>query len=299
MLKAATVFVMLAAGASAELRLRGDDAEAHALPADGDEVDTSFGAILLGDNEPSARKVEAATQTDEGSASGAVEAAAGSDSSASGSGEDSASVSGSESSSESGSEPGSQCVKLSISYGNKGETKGDVTVELDAEVAPLTVANFLRYVDAKYYDATVFHRVINNFMIQGGGFTDSLYKGDTSEKPGAFDPIQNEASEDVKNLEGTLSMARTSDPNSASSQFFINLVSNPSLDKRDGPGNEGYAVFGKTVAGFPVVQAVGEQSTGSVSGFDDVPETPVMMESATRVACPPDGDRADSAASTQ
>ena len=88
-------------------------------------------------------------------------------------------------------------------------------------------------------------------------------------------------------MEGTISIARTSDPNSASSQFFINLVSNPSLDKRDGPGNEGYAVFGKTVAGFPVVQAIGDQPTGSVSGFDDVPNTPVKLESTTRVACPP------------
>ena len=295
--------ILLATGASAELNLRGDGNEARALPADGANglVDTSFGASLLGDNEPSTRKVDVAAQTtpadgtdgrsDDSISGSDAEPVSASDStpqseSESNSGSKPDSRSGSESSSEST----SQCVKLSIAYGNKGETKGDVTVKLDEKAAPITVANFLRYVDAKYYDETVFHRVINNFMIQGGGFTDSLYKGDTSEKPGAFDPIQNEANEDVKNLEGTLSMARTSDPNSASSQFFINLVDNPSLDKHDGPGNEGYAVFGKTVAGFPVVQAVGDQPTASVSGFDDVPETPVMMESATRVACPPDED---------
>lgn len=306
----------MATGVSSAISLRGDNGEAHALPADGGIVDTTFGASLLGDNEPSSRKVEAAAQDDMSQES------SGSENSESGlehgtepgtesgmesgtesgtepgtepgtkSGSESGSESGMESGSESNSALGAQCVKLSISYGNKGETKGDVTVKLYSEDAPITVANFLRYVDAKYYDATVFHRVINNFMIQGGGFTDSLYKGDTSEKSGAYEPIQNEANEGMKNLEGTLSMARTSDPNSASSQFFINLVNNPSLDKRDGPGNEGYAVFGKTVAGFPVVQAVGEQATTSVSGFDDVPETPVVMESATRVACPPDDDDA-------
>lgn len=136
-------------------------------------------------------------------------------------------------------------------------TDGDIIIELYAEKSPVTVENFLAYVDAGYYDGTVFHRVISNFMIQGGGFTTEM-----KEKP-TRDPIVNESSNKLHNTRGTLAMARTSDPNSATAQFFINQRSNLRLDWT--PGNEGYAVFGEVVEGMQVVDIIALTETGAAS----------------------------------
>jgi len=128
---------------------------------------------------------------------------------------------------------------------------GRIVLELDAEKAPVSAANFLRYVDAGFYDATLFHRVIPGFMIQGGGFTSTLKK-----KPG-FEPIRNEAGNGLRNLRGTLAMARTSVVDSATSEFFINVVDNGFLDHRDETAaGYGYAVFGKVVEGMDVVDRI-------------------------------------------
>ena len=161
---------------------------------------------------------------------------------------------------------------------------GDVVIELYAEKSPVTVENFLAYVDAGYYDGTVFHRVISNFMIQGGGFTTEM-----KEKP-TRDPIVNESSNKLHNTRGTLAMARTSDPNSATAQFFINQRSNLRLDWT--PGNEGYAVFGEVVEGMQVVDIIALTETGAASVetsrgpavFQDVPVKPVVILSISRMA---------------
>ena len=161
---------------------------------------------------------------------------------------------------------------------------GDVVIELYAEKSPVTVENFLAYVDAGYYDGTVFHRVISNFMIQGGGFTTEM-----KEKP-TRDPIVNESSNKLHNTRGTLAMARTSDPNSATAQFFINQRSNLRLDWT--PGNEGYAVFGEVVEGMRVVDIIALTETGAASVetsrgpavFQDVPVKPVVILSMSRMA---------------
>jgi peptidyl-prolyl cis-trans isomerase B (cyclophilin B) len=154
-------------------------------------------------------------------------------------------------------------------------SKGDVTVELFAAEAPKTVENFLAYVRSGHYDGTIFHRVIPNFMIQGGGFA-----ADMSQKP-TRDPIQNEADNGLKNAKGTLAMARTMNPHSASAQFFINTTDNAFLDhKAKNPQGWGYAVFGKVVAGMDVVEAIGKVETGNRGGHQDVPVEPVAIESA-------------------
>jgi peptidyl-prolyl cis-trans isomerase A (cyclophilin A) len=154
---------------------------------------------------------------------------------------------------------------------------GTIVAELDAEKAPVTVKNFLQYVDDKYYDGTVFHRVISNFMIQGGGFTASLGKKET--KP----PIANEAKNGLKNGRGTLAMARTNVPDSATSQFFINVKDNPALDYRDDSVQGiGYCVFGKVTSGMDVVDKIKAVPTGSKMGMNDVPTTPVVIESIRR-----------------
>ena len=163
-------------------------------------------------------------------------------------------------------------------------TDGDIVIELYADKSPVTVANFLEYVDAGYYDGTVFHRVISNFMIQGGGFTTEM-----KEKP-TRDPIVNESSNKLHNTRGTLAMARTSDPNSATAQFFINQRSNLRLDWT--PGNEGYAVFGEVIEGMQVVDIIALSETGAASVttsrgpavFQDVPVKPVVVISASRMA---------------
>jgi cyclophilin family peptidyl-prolyl cis-trans isomerase len=156
---------------------------------------------------------------------------------------------------------------------------GDITVELFQKEAPVTVKNFLDYVDEKFYDGTIFHRVINGFMIQGGGFDKTLRQKATR------NPIENEATNGMKNKRGTLAMARTMDPHSATSQFFINVVDNPSLDftsPADGR-SWGYAVFGRVVDGMDVVDAIKAVPTGMKNGMADVPETPVEILSARRV----------------
>ncbi|ROR32710.1 peptidylprolyl isomerase [Inmirania thermothiophila] len=161
-------------------------------------------------------------------------------------------------------------------------TLGRIVVELDPERAPRTVANFLRYVDEGFYDGTVFHRVVPGFVIQGGGFTPDL----RLKRP--HSPIPNEADNGLSNRRGTLAMARTADPHSANSQFFINLVDNPFLDHRDRtPRGWGYAVFGRVVEGIDVVDRIGRVDTGPAGPFPrDVPRTPVVIERAYRVEEP-------------
>ncbi len=155
-------------------------------------------------------------------------------------------------------------------------SKGIIVAELNGEKAPETVRNFLAYANDGFYDGTIFHRVIDGFMIQGGGFT-----ADMKEKKGK-PPIKNEASNGLKNLAGTLAMARTSVIDSATAQFFINLVDNKFLDHKDTSlSGFGYAVFGKVIKGMDVVAAIGGVQTGDVKGFGDVPVEPVVIEKVT------------------
>ena len=156
---------------------------------------------------------------------------------------------------------------------------GDFVVELFPDEAPVTSENFLQYVDAGHFDGTVFHRVIPGFVIQGGGLTEDMSQKKTRA------PIANEATNGLRNLRGTLSMARTNDINSATSQFFVNLVDNAFLDHQ-GPGNYGYAVFGKVVEGMDVIDAIAKVKTGRRRGHDDVPVEAVVVRSARRVADP-------------
>ena len=151
-------------------------------------------------------------------------------------------------------------------------TKGDMTIELDAEAAPLTVKNFLEYVNDGFYDGTVFHRVIKGFMIQGGGMDKNL-----NPKPNN-DPIVNEAANGLKNDRGTLAMARTADPDSATSQFFINHADNTFLNySGPSPDKIGYAVFGKVIDGMDVVDAIAAVKTTRKGMYDDVPAEPVEI----------------------
>jgi cyclophilin family peptidyl-prolyl cis-trans isomerase len=160
-------------------------------------------------------------------------------------------------------------------------SKGDITIELFQDQAPISAKNFLSYVDEKFYDGTVFHRVIKGFMVQGGGMTPDLHE--KSAKP----PIKNEAGNGLKNKRGTLAMARTPEIDSATSQFFINLVDNTFLDHQQGdPDKFGYAVFGKVVTGMDIVDAIAAVPTGSKGMHKDVPREPVTILSATRVEGP-------------
>lgn len=155
-------------------------------------------------------------------------------------------------------------------------SKGNIVIELYPDKAPKTVENFLSYVDSGFYDGTIFHRVIAGFMVQGGGFTEAMEKKQTNA------PIENEAASGLSNERGTISMARTNDPNSATAQFFINLVDNGGLDYQ-GPNNPGYAAFGRVVEGMDAVDAIAGVRTTRKSGFADVPAEAVMIESARRV----------------
>ncbi len=150
---------------------------------------------------------------------------------------------------------------------------GDILLELDAERAPKTCANFEQYVRDGHYDGTLFHRVIDGFMVQGGGFST-----DFSQKPTRA-PIENEANNGLKNLAGTIAMARTMDPHSASSQFFINVSDNGFLDY---PGQDGwgYCVFGRVVGGMETIDAIKAVGTGSRNGHQDVPLEDVVIEKA-------------------
>jgi cyclophilin family peptidyl-prolyl cis-trans isomerase len=152
---------------------------------------------------------------------------------------------------------------------------GEITLELDKAKAPISTENFLKYVESKHYDGTIFHRVIPGFMIQGGGFS-----ADMKQKPTQA-PIKNEAGNGLKNTNGTVAMARTGVVDSATAQFFINVKDNAFLDHRDEtPGGFGYAVFGKVVSGQDVVKKIEGVPTGNKAGHADVPQTAVVIESA-------------------
>ena len=152
-------------------------------------------------------------------------------------------------------------------------SSGNVVVALDPAVAPVTVDNFLAYVNSGFYSNTLFHRVIPGFMVQGGGYTTGLVK-----KAGQLAPITLESNKGLSNLRGTLAMARTNEPNSATSEFFINVVDNQFLDYKSA-ASPGYAVFGKVVQGLEVADAIIAQPTHSFNGFDDVPLTDVTITS--------------------
>jgi cyclophilin family peptidyl-prolyl cis-trans isomerase len=154
-------------------------------------------------------------------------------------------------------------------------SKGTIVLELASDKAPGTVENFLAYVRDGFFDGTVFHRVIDGFMIQGGGFTEDLSRKETRA------PIQNESATALSNARGTIAMARTDDPHSATSQFFINAVDNKGLDRS--AGDAGYTAFGRVVEGMDVVDAIAGVPTGRKSGMDDVPVEPVVIRKATVV----------------
>ena len=153
---------------------------------------------------------------------------------------------------------------------------GKIKIELYAKEAPISVKNFLEYANKGFYNGTIFHRVINGFMIQGGGFTQEFHQKPTNA------PIRNEAGNGLKNDRGTIAMARTNAPDSATSQFFINVVNNDGLN-RPRPDGVGYAVFGKVIAGMDVVDKIKSVRTGVKMGMPDVPETPVVIKSVTVV----------------
>ena len=151
-------------------------------------------------------------------------------------------------------------------------TKGDIVIEVNETAAPVTSANFLKYVQEGFFDGTIFHRVIPGFMIQGGGFTPDMMQKSTHA------PITNEAKNGLKNDRGTIAMARTNDPNSATAQFFINLINNDFLNYS--ARSPGYAVFGKVTDGLDVVDAIAKVQTSSKDHFADVPVEPVIIKSA-------------------
>ena len=157
-------------------------------------------------------------------------------------------------------------------------SRGAIVIDLDEEQAPNTVENFTSYVRSGHYDGTIFHRVIKGFMIQGGGFEPGLKQKPTNP------PIENEANNGLSNTYGTVAMARTGDPHSASTQFFINVKDNPFLD-HTAPNEQGwgYCVFGKVVDGSDVVDAIAEVPTGNQSGMGDVPHDDVVLEKAELV----------------
>ena len=162
-------------------------------------------------------------------------------------------------------------------------SKGTLRLELTPDHTPITVENFLAYVDAAFFDGLTFHRVIKGFMAQGGGFDSSL-----DEKPALFPPIKLEAATALSNTRGTIAMARTNQPDSATSEFFINHADNKFLDASK--SSDGYAVFGYVIDGLSVLDAIATVATHSVTvhgtKFDDVPKTPVVIESVRRVVVP-------------
>lgn len=176
------------------------------------------------------------------------------------------------------------CLGLGLVAGAQAETArvliktnmGDIELELNGDKAPESVKNFLKYADEGFYNDTVFHRVIKGFMIQGGGFSQALKRKQTDA------PIQNEAKNGLKNKRGTIAMARTRAPHSATSQFFINHVDNTTLDHPSFDG-WGYAVFGKVTKGMDIVDKIANVPTGSSGGMRDVPNTPIIIESVSRL----------------
>jgi peptidyl-prolyl cis-trans isomerase B (cyclophilin B) len=154
-------------------------------------------------------------------------------------------------------------------------TMGNIDIELDFDKAPKSAANFQQYVEDGHFDGTIFHRIIDGFMIQGGGMLPDMSQKETRA------PIENEADNGLKNVKGSLAMARTNDPHSASSQFFINVADNAFLDHTSPtPQGWGYAVFGKVVDGMDVVEKMKSVSTGSRSGHQDVPNEDIVIEKA-------------------
>ncbi|WP_319466494.1 peptidylprolyl isomerase [uncultured Pseudodesulfovibrio sp.] len=155
--------------------------------------------------------------------------------------------------------------------------EGEILIELYADKAPATVENFLKYVDDEFYDGTLFHRVIKGFMIQGGGLTFSMEEKETREA------IANEATNGLKNVEGTVAVARTLDPHSGAAQFFINVADNADLDHTDETDeNFGYCVFGEVIDGMDVAMKISKKKTKSYQGFDDVPVDPISIITARR-----------------
>jgi cyclophilin family peptidyl-prolyl cis-trans isomerase len=158
-------------------------------------------------------------------------------------------------------------------------SRGVITIELYPEKAPKTVANFLQYVKDGFYEGTIFHRVIDGFMIQGGGFD-----RDMRQKPTKA-PIENEAGNGLRNDVGTLAMARTSNPNSATAQFFINLKNNDFLNFREpSPQGYGYAVFGRVVQGMDAVRSIAKVPTGTLGQFENVPREPIVIQAISATA---------------
>lgn len=153
-------------------------------------------------------------------------------------------------------------------------SEGDITLQLYADKAPVTVANFLGYVDSGFYNGTIFHRVIPNFMIQGGGFGPDMKEKRTG------DPIANESNNGLSNARGTIAMARTSNPDSATSQFFINQRANARLDWVE--GQPGYTVFGEVIQGMDIVDFIATAPTGRVRGMADVPQQPIVIQEIVR-----------------
>ena len=168
-------------------------------------------------------------------------------------------------------------VKLQNNIVKLQTSKGNIVIELDEQAAPVTVKNFLGYVEDGFFNGKIFHRVIRDFMIQGGGFTAEMTQSQTR------DPIINEASNGLKNDRGTIAMARTNDPDSATAQFFINHKNNDFLNYAD-KRNPGYAVFGKTIEGMDVVDAIASVQTTTRAGMSDVPVEPVVIVSAEVVS---------------
>jgi cyclophilin family peptidyl-prolyl cis-trans isomerase len=155
-------------------------------------------------------------------------------------------------------------------------TMGDIILELNEDKAPVTTENFLTYVQENFYDGTIFHRVIPNFMIQGGGFTPDMAEKKTNP------PITNEASNGLKNDRGTIAMARTSDPHSATSQFFVNLVDNDYLNYS--PTNPGYTVFGKVIEGMDIADKIAKVKTAQNGPHANVPVEPIQIQSVNIIA---------------
>jgi len=156
--------------------------------------------------------------------------------------------------------------------------QGTIMLELDADNAPITVENFLVYTKEGFYDGTIYHRVISNFMIQGGGFNEDMSQKSTK------NPIQNEANNGLKNDSGTIAMARTSDPHSATAQFFINVKDNGSLNfSSETPQGWGYAVFGKVTEGMDVVNKIKDTATTTKGHYQDVPVEPIIIGKVTIV----------------
>ncbi|MGY8814953.1 MAG: peptidylprolyl isomerase [Gammaproteobacteria bacterium] len=157
-------------------------------------------------------------------------------------------------------------------------TMGNILLELDQEKAPKTIENFLAYINSGHYQGTIFHRVINNFMIQGGGLDAEMNTKST------LAPLENEADNGLSNLEGTIAMARTGEPHSASAQFYINTTDNPFLDHRSkAEDGWGYCVFGKVVDGIDIVEKIEDVSTTSRAGYQDVPEEVILIENIVEI----------------